>query len=177
VGGPIAVLVSLLPFKYTVREKAFLGWGGLKGAVPIILATFPVLNGVPGAERLFDVTFFVVVVSVLVTGGTIPWVLKRLGLEGDEPPAPPAVLEIFSTQKLQGQLLSFFVEEELDVAGVPLSEIPFPEGSAVTLILRGDEIIVPKGQTVLEAGDHVYVATTADDRPFVQLLFGRPEDG
>jgi potassium/hydrogen antiporter len=174
---PIAVSLSLLPFRYTWRETAFVGWGGLRGAVPIILATFPVMNGVTGANKLFDLVFFVVVVSVLITGGTIPWVLKKLGLEGDEPPPPPAVLEIFSTQKLSGQLISFYVEEELDVTGVPLSELPFPEGSAVTLILRGEELIVPKGNTLLQAGDHVYVATTSADRPFVQLLFGRPEDG
>jgi cell volume regulation protein A len=173
---PIAVSLSLLPFRYSWRETTFLGWGGLRGAVPIILATFPVMNGVPGANRLFDLAFFVVVVSVLITGGTIPWMLKRLGLEGDEPPPPPAVLEIFSTQKLSGQLISFYVEEELDVTGVPLSELPFPDGSAVTLILRGEELIVPKGHTLLMAGDHVYVATTPADRPFVQLLFGRPED-
>lgn len=173
---PIAVAFSLLPFRYSWRETAFIGWGGLRGAVPIILATFPVMNGVTGANRLFDLAFFVVVVSVLITGGTIPWMLRKLGLEGDEPPPPPAVLEIFSTQKLSGQLISFYVEEELDVTGVPLSELPFPEGSAVTLILRGEELIVPKGHTLLMAGDHVYVATTPADRPFVQLLFGRPED-
>lgn len=176
VARPVAVLASLLPFRFPLREKLFVGWSGLRGAVPIILATFPVLRGVPGADRLFDLAFFVVVVSVLITGGTLPWLLRRLQLEGDEPPAPPAVLEIFSTQKLSGQLLSFFVEEELDVCGVPLSEIPFPEGSAVTLILRGETLIVPKGHSTLEPGDHVYVATTPEDRPFVQLMFGRPED-
>lgn len=176
VARPLSVWVSLLPFKYPLRDQVFIGWGGLRGAVPIILATFPVLSGVPGAERLFDLTFFVVVVSVLITGGTIPLLVRRLGLEGDEPPPPPAVLEIVSTQKLEGALLSFHVEEELDVCGVPLSEIPFPEGSAVTLILRGDQLIVPKGGTKLQPDDHVYVVTTPADRPFVQLLFGRPEE-
>ncbi len=173
---PAAVFVSLLPFRYPLRDGAFIAWGGLRGAVPIILATFPVLRGVEGAERLFDLTFFVVLVNVLITGGTVPWMLRKLDLEGDEPPPPHAVLEISSTQKLSGQLLSFFVEEELDVTGVPLSEIPFPEGSAVTLILRGEDLLVPKGHTMLLPGDHVYVATTHEDRPFVQLMFGRPED-
>lgn len=176
VARPVAVWLSLLPFRYSLKETLFLGWGGLRGAVPIILATFPVLRGVAGAERLFDLTFFVVVVSVLLTGGTLPLLLKRLGLEGDDPPPPPAVLEIISPRRLRGTLLSFHVAEELDLAGVPLSEIPFPEGSAVTLILRRDQLIVPKGHTVLEANDHVYVVTTPEDRPFVQLLFGRPEE-
>ncbi|MBX3174294.1 MAG: potassium/proton antiporter [Gemmatimonadaceae bacterium] len=176
VARPVAVGVSLLPFRFPWNEQLFIGWGGLRGAVPIILATYPVLNGMPEGERLFDIVFFVVVVSVLITGGTVPIALRRLRLEGDDPPAPPAVLEISSTQRLNGQLVSFFVDDALDVTGVPLSEIPFPANSAVTLVLRGENIIVPKGHTSLAAGDHVYVVTTAEDRPFVQLLFGRPED-
>ncbi len=173
---PIAATLSLVPFGLPARDIAFISWAGLRGAVPIILATFPVLAGVPGAERLFDLAFFVVVVSALVTGGTIPWFVRKLGLESDEPPPPPAVLEIVSTKPLSGVLLSFYVDEALDITGVPLSELPFPEGTAVTLILRDDAILVPKGHSTLEPGDHVYVATEHGDRAFVQLLFGRPEE-
>ena len=175
VARPVSVAVLLAPFRYTARQTMGVSWAGLRGAVPIILATYPVLRGLDGAEELFDLTFFVVVVSALVCGGTIPWVMRKLELESDEPPPPPAVLEIISTQPLTGLLLSFHVQEALDVTGVPLRDIPFPEGTAITLILRDDTIIVPKGNTVLVAGDHVYVATVPSDRPFVQLLFGRPE--
>jgi cell volume regulation protein A len=166
----------LAPFRLPRRETTFLAWAGLRGAVPIILATFPVLQGVPGADRLFDLTFFVVVVSALLTAGTIPAVMRRLGLESDEPPAPTAVLEIVSTHPLSGELMSFYVDDALDITGVPLSELPFPDGTAVTLIVRSEAILVPKGQTTLQAGDHVYVATEPGDRAFVQLLFGRPEE-
>jgi cell volume regulation protein A len=176
VARPVAVFLSLAPFRLPRRETAFLAWAGLRGAVPIILATFPVLQGVPGAARLFDLTFFVVVVSALLTAGTIPAVMRRLGLESDEPPAPTAVLEIVSTHPLSGALMSFYVDDALDITGVPLSELPFPDGTAVTLIVRNEAILVPKGQTTLEAGDHVYVATEPGDRAFVQLLFGRPEE-
>jgi potassium/hydrogen antiporter len=175
VARPVAVAVLLGPQRYRAAEIAGVSWAGLRGAVPIILATYPVLRGVEGAEGLFDLAFFVVVVSALVCGGTIPWVMRKLRLESEEPPPPPAVLEIVSTHPLSGILLSFYVDEALDVTGVPLSEIPFPDGTAITLILRDDAILVPKGHTVLQAGDHVYVATSPADRPFVQLLFGRPE--
>lgn len=175
VARPVTVAVLLAPFKYSAREATAVSWAGLRGAVPIILATYPVLRGIEGAEGLFDLTFFVVVSSALVCGGTIPWVIRKLRLESDEPPPPPAVLEITSTQPLSGVLLSFYVDDALDVTGVPLSQIPFPEGTAITLILRDDAILVPKGHSVLQAGDHVYVATAPADRPFVQLLFGRPE--
>lgn len=172
---PATVALLLLPFKYTARESFAVAWAGLRGAVPIILATYPVMRGIEGAERLFDLTLFVVVVSALVSGGSIPWLMRKLRLESDEPPPPPAVLEIVSTHPLSGILLSFYVDEALDVTGIPLREIPFPEGTAITLILRDDAILVPKGHSVLQAGDHVYVATAPADRPFVQLLFGRPE--
>lgn len=175
VARPVAVGLSLLPFRIPRREQVLIGWAGLRGAVPIVLAAYPVLAGVPGAESMFDLVFFVVLVSALVHGGSVPFVTRRLGLESDEPPPPPAVLEIVSTQPLSGEILTFFVDEALDITGVPLSELPFPEGTAVTLILRQDALIVPRGNTTLEAGDHVYVATSLVDRAFVQLLFGRPE--
>lgn len=175
IARPVAVMLSLAPFTLPPRHKIFIAWAGLRGAVPIILATFPVMMGVPGAQRLFDLVFFVVLVSALLTGGTIPWLMRRLGLVSDEPPSPSAVLEIVSTKKLSGVLMSFYVDDGLDITGVPLSDLPFPDGTAVTLILRDDKILVPKGHSTLEVGDHVYVATDEADRPFVHLLFGRPE--
>jgi cell volume regulation protein A len=143
--------------------------------VPVILATYPVLRAVPGAERVFDLTFFVVVTNVLVTGGTMPWLTRRFRLDAKEPPAPPAVLEISSSLPLSVELLSFYVDDALDVTGVPLSDIPFPPSASVTLVVRGGDVIVPHRDTELHRGDHVYVVTHPDDQPFVQLLFGRPE--
>jgi len=177
IARPLATAVCLLPFRYSPRETILIGWAGLRGAVPVILATYPVLRGVPGAEYVFDLTFFVVVVNVLITGGSVPWLTRRFGLDSREPPAPPAVLEISSSEPLSVELLSFFVDDALDLTGVPLSEIPFPPGVAVTLIVRGGDVIVPHPDTELHTGDHAYVVVKPEDRPFVQLLFGRPEAG
>ena len=175
VARPIVVTLCLLPFRYTRRDVAYVGWVGLRGAVPIILAIFPVLAGAPGAERIFDVVFFIVVVNAIVPGATVPWVTRRLGLESGDPPRPPAVLEIESRQQLTGELLSFYVDDSLAVTGVPLADLPFPESAAVTLLVRGDALIAPKGDTTLRPGDHVYVFARPEDRPFILLLFGRPE--
>jgi len=177
IARPLVVALCVTPFGYTARDTAYVGWVGLRGAVPIILATFPVLAGAPGAQRIFDVVFFIVVVNTLVPGATVPWVTRRLGLESREPPRPPAVIEIESRLPLTGELLSFYVDEALAVTGVPLAELPFPEGSAATLIVRGRELIAPKGQTALQPGDHVYVFARPEDLPFIQLMFGRPESG
>jgi cell volume regulation protein A len=175
IARPVATVLCLAPFGYTPRETVLIGWAGLRGAVPVILASYPVLSAVPGAERVFNLTFFVVVVNMLVTGGTTPWLTRRFHLDAKEPPAPPAVLEISSSLPLSVDLLSFYIDEALDVTGVPLSAIPLPPSASVTLIVRGGDVIVPRRTTELVRGDHVYVVTNQNDRPFVQLLFGRPE--
>ncbi len=175
VARPVAVALCLAPFRYPAREIGFVGWVGLRGAVPIILATYPVLARVDGAGRIFDVVFFIVVVSVLLQGGTVPWLTRRLGLDVAEPPAPKAVIEIESMQPLAGELMSFYIDTALAVSGVQISELPFPEGAAATLIVRGQELIAPKGNTTLEPGDHVYVFARPEDRALIQLMFGRPE--
>jgi potassium/hydrogen antiporter len=176
VARPVVVAACLAPFAYTGRDILFVGWAGLRGAVPIVLATFPVLAAAPGAERIFDLVFFIVVVSALVQGGSIRWVTRLLGLESTEGPRPPAVLEIESAQPLRGELLSFYIDPDLGVEGEAIADLPFPAGSAATLIVRRDELIAPKGNTVLQAGDHVYVLTPPDERAFVELMFGRPEE-
>ncbi len=175
VARPLVVAVCVLPFRFTPQQVGYMGWVGLRGAVPIILAIFPVLAGAPGAERIFDVVFFIVVVGALVPGATVPWITRRLGLQSTEPPPSPAVLEIESRMPLEGELLSFYVDEALAVVGVPIADLPFPEGAAATLIVRGRELIAPKGQTVLVPGDHVYVFARPEDRPYIQLMLGRPE--
>lgn len=175
VARPLVVLACLAPFRYPMRETLYVGWIGLRGAVPIILATFPILSGAPGAARIFDVVFFIVVVNALVPGGTVRWATRALGLEARVPPAPQAVLEITSMQPLQGELLSFYIEPASAVSGSTIAELPVPEGAAVTLIVRGKELIAPRGATVIKPGDHVYVFCRPEDRALVYLLFGRPE--
>jgi cell volume regulation protein A len=172
---PLVVALCLLPFRYPRREVLYIGWVGLRGAVPIVLATFPVLAGAPGADRLFDLVFFIVVVTALVPGATVAWVTRRLGLQSKEPPAPQAVLAIESRQPLQGELMSFYIDDALLVVGMPVEELPLPEGAAVTLIVRENRLLPPVAGTVLRAGDHVHLIAQPEDRGLIQLMFGRPE--
>src|SRR4051812_23889895 len=172
---PLVVALCLLPFRYPSREVLYIGWVGLRGAVPIVLATFPVLAGAPGADRLFDLVFFIVVVSALVPGATVAWVTRRLGLQSKDPPAPQAVLAIESRQPLQGELMSFYIDEALLVAGMPVEELPLPEGAAVTLIVRENRLLPPVAGTILQPGDHAHLIAQPEDRGLIQLMFGRPE--
>lgn len=176
IARPIVVVLCLLPFRYPPKEVAYISWVGLRGAVPIVLSTFPLLAGAPGSERIFLVVFFIVVVSTILPGSTVAWTTRWLGLETKEPPTPPAVLNIESRQELTGELLSFYVDDELAVTGARLADLSLPDGTAVTLLIRGLDLIPPRGSTVIMPGDHVYIVCRPEDRGFVQLLFGHPEE-
>lgn len=175
VARPLVVGLCLLPFRYPWRETLYIGWVGLRGAIPIVLATYPVLVGAAGADRIFHLVFFIVVANALVPGATVAWVTRRLGLQKAEPPAPHAVLAIESRLPLEGELISFYIDEALVVSGVELRDLDFPEGSSVTLIVRGNRLIPPRGSTTLQPGDHVYVLSQPEDQPLIRLMFGRPE--
>ncbi|MBZ4398630.1 potassium/proton antiporter [Myxococcus sp. MISCRS1] len=173
---PLAVFLCLLPFRFPFGEMVYTGWVGLRGAVPIILATFPVLANAPGSRDIFNIVFFIVVVNGLIPGATVPWVTKKLGLAANVPEPPQAVLEIASTQLLKGELSSFYIDKASAVAGERLADLPFPPGSAAMLLVRGQELLAPKGDTVFQPGDHVYVFGHAEDLPLLRLLFGQQED-
>jgi cell volume regulation protein A len=173
---PLAVALCILPFRLPLKEMVYLGWVGLRGAVPIILATYPVLAQVEGAKIIFHVVFFVVLVNAFVPGSTVRWLTRRLGLESEGPPPPPALVEVISTRVLRGaEILSFSLASSAAACGASISELPFPPDSAVILLIRDEEMIAPKGSTVLAEGDHVYILCQAADRPLIQLIFGRFE--
>ncbi|WP_342377020.1 potassium/proton antiporter [Myxococcus stipitatus] len=176
VARPIAVLLCLAPFRFPLGEIVYTGWVGLRGAVPIILATFPVLSNTAGSRDIFNIVFFIVVVNGLVPGATVPWVTRKLGLAARVPEPPQAVLEIASTQLLKGELSSFYIDKASAVTGERLADLPFPPGSAAMLLVRGQELLAPKGDTVFQPGDHVYVFGHAEDLPLLRLLFGQQED-
>ena len=173
VARPAIVALCLLPFGYSLREIVYIGWVGLRGAIPIILAAFPVMVQVPGSITLFNVVFFVVVVSALVQGGSIRWITPWLKLQADVPPPPPATIEISSARPLREGLMTFYVHRASAVAGAEIQELPFPKDAAVILIARGEDLIAPRGHNRLEVGDHVHVFSRREDAPMVRLLFGQ----
>jgi cell volume regulation protein A len=175
VARPLVITAFLLPFRFPLREIAYVSWVGLRGAVPIVLAVFPVLARAPGAERIFDIVFFVVVVNAFIPGWTVSWLARKVGLEDARAPAPQAVLEISSSTPVQGEITSFYVDRASAVAGTALSDLPLPGRTSVLLVVRGAEVFAPRGGTVLEPGDHVHVFCEPGDKPFVQLIFGSEE--
>lgn len=173
---PLAVAACLLPFRYRVREIAYVGWVGLRGAVPIVLATYPVLVGVPGAEQLFNIVFFVVVVSVLVQASSVRFATRIMGLQQTAPPPPEATLEIASMQTHHARIACYHIDTRAAVAGATIAEVPFPQDAAIMLIVRGSQLVPPRGGVRLEPGDHVYVFCKPEDEPAVALWFGQRID-
>jgi cell volume regulation protein A len=175
VARPVAVL-ALLPRRFTLRERAFVAWAGLRGAVPIVLATYPLVAGVDGAETIFDVVVFVVVGSALLQGSTLPLVARWLGV--DEPAAvrAPVSLELEGGADLTAQLGAHVVAARSAVADRGLAELEFPRGASVSAVVRGTEVLAPTGGLQLRAGDIAYVLV--DDEvlvPQVAELFDTPD--
>lgn len=175
VARPAVVMACLLPFGWRAKEALYVGWVGLRGAVPIILGTFPVLAGVPDAERVFHIVFFIVVVSALVPGASIVPLTRKWKLDESQPPTSPAALEVHSLRRLKGEVKAFRIDESLAVSGASLSQIHFPEEAAAIMVVRGDQLIAPRGNTVLMPGDFVYVLCREEDQAYIGLLFGREE--
>ncbi|WP_347565579.1 potassium/proton antiporter [Nocardioides sp. IC4_145] len=158
VARPVSVLTCLLPFRVPWRDQVFISWAGLRGAVPIVLATIPMSVGLPGAERVFDVVFLLVVVFTLVQGPTLPWVARRTGAAAAENPRAVAI-ESAPLEDIDATLLQFTVAPESRLAGVEVAELRLPPGAVVTLLLRDDQLFVPTPATALRVGDHALVAT------------------
>jgi cell volume regulation protein A len=176
IARPLAVFPLLLPFGYSLKQIAYIGWVGLRGSVPIILGTFPVLAGVPGAERVFDTVFFIVVVSSLIPGSTLRRTTRWAKLNVPERPAPQTALEINSPHPLEGELVAFLISPSVAVCGASLRQIELPAKASVVLVIRGSHVLAARGDTMLQEGDHAYVYFRYEDRPFVELLFGRPQN-
>lgn len=176
IARPLAASLCLLGFRWKLKEVFYISWVGIRGAVPIILATFPVMAQLPGSERIFHIVFFIVVVSALVPGASILPITRRLGLDDPQPPTPAAALEVHSLRKTNGEVHVYYVDPSVIVCGAKLSEIDFPPGAAVILIVRQAELVAARGGTTLQAGDHVYVFCKPEDEPRIGLFFGKTID-
>lgn len=176
---PLAVLASLAPFRFSPREMLFVAWGGLKGAVPIVLATYPLLFGIPDSRIIFDVVFFVVLVSTLTQGWSLAWLARKLGLEAHGVPPAPIALEITSLRDVDGDIVEYVVAEGSRAAHRKLRELALPETAVVAMISRATSVIPPRGSTLIQPGDHVFVVLRSDVRSLVDRSFsvaGEPQE-
>jgi potassium/hydrogen antiporter len=170
VARPVAVYISTINMKYTNKERVFLSWAGLKGAVPVVLATFPLLAGIEGSHQIFNVVFFVVLTSALIQGATIPYAASKLGLNGPKKTTPMQSLELISLGKADAEMIEYEMEDDSAIIGKSLADIPFPEGSLVNAIIRKGKLIAPTGNTIILAGDFLYILSARKNKPQLKML-------
>ncbi|WP_029888516.1 potassium/proton antiporter [Polycyclovorans algicola] len=176
IARPLAVVPTLLPFGFNAREITLVSWVGLRGSVPIILAIFPLIFGMSGAPLIFNVVFFVVLISATVQGSTLPIVARKLGLAEPAPLTPPATLEITALGDVDADIVQYTLGETSRAAGRRLSQMALPVGAVVAMITRETRVIPPRGSTALEAGDHLFVVLRPETRLLVDRVFMSSSD-
>jgi potassium/hydrogen antiporter len=177
VARPLAAMLSTIPAGLPFREATLLGWAGLRGAVPVVLATFPVIDGVPHADSFFNIVFFVVLASTLIQGVTMEPLARRLGLTTEEPAVPRSVIEVGTIRRLGAEVVEYPVRDGEAIAGRLVRDLDLPRDALVSVIVRGEQALLPRGSTEIHAGDrlHILVRRAAAER--VEGLFERWRSG
>jgi cell volume regulation protein A len=160
IARPVSVLLTLLPWKMPMNEKALVSWVGLRGAVPIILATYPLVAGVPDADVIFNIVFFIVIFSALVHGTSIPSVARWLGLAGPLEETGKLSREFDVDPDTPSELLELVIPPDASAVGKQVVDLGLPKGTLIILMQKGDERFVPVGSTVIGAKDTLLLLTT-----------------
>lgn len=164
VARPTAVFLTTLFWDYDFKEKLFLSWGGIRGSVAIVLATYPYVAGVDHSNYFFNVVFFVVLLTALVQGSTLDNLAHKLKLFVGTKRTPSHFLELISTEATECELLEFEVERGTSLVGKRLGCITLPKTTLVTAIVRRDDIVTPRGDTEIQEGDILFILTHQEDK-------------
>lgn len=159
IARPLSVFLCLAFFKHSFQELVFISWVGLRGAAPILFATYPLLAGVSQSDTIFNLVFFIVLTSVMLQGSTISRVAKWLGLAAEEPIFQKHPIELELSDEMKNELFEVELPETSKAAGKALVSIGFPKNSLIVLINRGGKYITPNGTTVLEPKDKLMIMT------------------
>lgn len=171
VARPVGVFLSTAFMKFSTSEKTLLSWAGLRGAVPIVLATYPMIAGLENGALFFNVVFFVVLTSALVQGATISPLAAKLGLVGEKKASVPHSLELVSIGKSNMEMIEIAVEDGAPAAHLPIQRLTLPPDALITAVIRNEQMITPKGGTELQPADVLYVMTNKANRAAIKTLF------
>ncbi|MFI2858195.1 potassium/proton antiporter [Paenibacillus sp. JSM ZJ436] len=172
VARPVGVMASLLFTSFPFSEKLLVAWAGLRGAVPIVLATYPILAGFTNGQMFFNVVFFVVLTSAIIQGTTIAPLAKMLRLVNPDPLLQSSQLELYALGKGKAEINHIQVQKHMSVIGKEIQELALPDDILFTAIIRGDQILTPRGSTVIQEGDTLYVMCSKAKRQQMRNLLG-----
>ncbi|WP_372762911.1 potassium/proton antiporter [Pseudoalteromonas sp.] len=176
IARPLAVIPVLALFGFKAREISLVSWVGLRGSVPIILAIFPLIFGLTGAELIFNVVFFVVLISATLQGSTLPLIARKLKLTLPPPVAPAATLEITALGDVDADIVEYTLGESSRAVGRRLSQLALPDSTVMAMISRNSKVIPPRGSTLLQAGDQLFMVLKPHTREFVDCVFSSTID-
>jgi potassium/hydrogen antiporter len=177
VARPAAVFATTTFDKFSVAERVMLGWAGLRGAIPVVLATFAVLAGIDEAGVLFNIAFFAVLISTLLQGTTFEPLARRLGVTTSEPALPRPLTETGVIRRLGAEVVEYPVSPEDAVVGARVRDLRLPREALVNVIVRGDQAIPPRGSTQIESGDRLHVLLREEVAPGLEKLLERWRTG
>jgi potassium/hydrogen antiporter len=169
VARPLAVVVCTAPFRVPWREQAFLAWAGLRGGVPIVFATIPIAAGIASGVRVFDVVFYVVIVSVAAQGLTLRMAARRLGVVETRPRPRLADLDTATLQTLGAELIELRPSDLAIAAGTEIRSLVLPGAAIIAAIRRDDELVLARGDSALRENDLLYLLVERDRLGELQL--------
>ena len=177
VARPIATFIATALDRYSFRERVVLGWGGLRGAVPVVLATFPVIEGVPRSHEFFNIAFFAVLLSTLLQGATLEPLARRLGLTTSQPALPRPLADSAAAQSLGAEMVEFPIARGDAIVGFAVRDLGLPREALVNVIVRGGRAIPPRGSTKLASGDVLHILIRSEAVKEIYPLLERWRQG
>ena len=177
VARPIAAGVATAVGGYSPRERAVLGWAGLRGAVPVVLATFPVIEEVPGSLQLFNIVFFAVLLSTVLQGATFEPIARLLGVTTSVAALPRPLTETGTIRRLGAEVVEYPVAPEDAIVGHPVRDLGLPRDALLNVIVREDQAIPPRGSTRVLSGDRLHVLVRQEVARDFEPLLERWRDG
>jgi cell volume regulation protein A len=177
VARPIGVFASTVGQRFDVAERVVLGWAGLRGAVPVVLATFPVIEEVPHYLDFFNIVFFAVLVSTVLQGTTFEWLAARLKVTTAESALPETLLDVGAVRRLGAEVVEFPVAADHAIAGHRVRETGLPRDALLNVIIRGDQALLPRGSTMIEAGDRLHLLVRQEASVELRALLERWQTG
>ncbi len=163
VARPVSVFVSLAAFEMKHRKRWYVSWVGLRGAVPIVFATYPLIAGIDKAEMIFNIVFFISVTSVLIQGTSLGLVAKWLRVALPEKVKPKAPVDLFLSNTAKAAIEEIEIQPGSHAVGKKILELEFPKTAIIAMIRRGEKYITPTGSTVLESMDVLYVLSDNEE--------------